>query len=69
MEKKIKDPEPVIREIKRQTRRKSASEEKIRIIFEGNWHTWFNNRNLTLTRDGLYALRTTRIGDYHFCEE
>jgi transposase len=34
-EKKKKDPEQVIREIKRQTRRKFTSEEKIRIVLEG----------------------------------
>ncbi len=34
-EKKKKDPEAVIREIKRQTRRKFTSEEKIRIVLEG----------------------------------
>jgi transposase len=34
-EKKKKNPEAVIREIKRQTRRKFTSEEKIRIVLEG----------------------------------
>ena len=34
-EKKKKDPESVIQEIKRQTRRKFTSEEKIRIVLEG----------------------------------
>lgn len=34
-EKKKKNPEQVIREIKRQTRRKFTSEEKIRIVLEG----------------------------------
>ena len=34
-EKKKKKPEEIIREIKRQTRRKFTSEEKIRIVLEG----------------------------------
>ena len=34
-EKKKKGPEAVVREIKRQTRRKFTSEEKIRIVLEG----------------------------------
>ena len=34
-EKKKKDPEAVVREIKRKTRRKFTSEEKIRIVLEG----------------------------------
>ena len=34
-EKKNKGPEAVVREIRRQTRRKSTSEEKIRIVLEG----------------------------------
>jgi len=34
-EKEKKNPEQVIREIKRQTRRKFTSEEKIRIVLEG----------------------------------
>jgi len=34
-EKKQKDPEAIVREIKRKTRRKFTSEEKIRIVLEG----------------------------------
>jgi len=34
-EKKKKGPEAVVREIKRNTRRKFSSEEKIRIVLEG----------------------------------
>ena len=34
-EKKKKDPKAVVREIKRKTRRKFTSEEKIRIVLEG----------------------------------
>jgi transposase len=34
-EKKKNDPETIVREIKRNTRRKFTSEEKIRIVFEG----------------------------------
>ena len=34
-EKKKKGPEAVVREFKRQTRRKFTSEEKIRIVLEG----------------------------------
>jgi transposase len=30
-----KDPESIVREIKRKTRRKYSSEEKIRIVLEG----------------------------------
>jgi len=34
-EKKKKSPEAIVREIKRKTRRKFTSEEKIRIVLEG----------------------------------
>jgi len=34
-EKKRKSPEAIVREIKRKTRRKFTSEEKIRIVLEG----------------------------------
>ena len=34
-EKKKKDPEAIVREIKRKMRRKFSSEEKIRIVLEG----------------------------------
>jgi len=42
-EKKKKNPEVVIREIKRQTRRKFTSEEKIRIVLEGDPSHYFGH--------------------------
>jgi hypothetical protein len=65
-EMKIMDPEPVIREIKRQIRRKFTSDEKIRIVIEGNWHNWFNNKHLTLPRDNQFTQAKDGPGNWPF---